>query len=77
VKTRKGWRGDRATKPLSIDLDRALFTAVKVVAAKDGVTVGQACRDLLRDGLALNGIDAGPPPLVRRGRPPKVDRKRP
>jgi hypothetical protein len=64
---------DRKAFPLRVD--PALWAAVERAAACDLRSVNAEVECLLREALKSRGIRLDPPAPVRRGRPPKEEKK--
>jgi hypothetical protein len=60
---------DRKAYPLRID--PALWAAVERCAAAELRSVNAQFECLLREALSARGVKLKPPPVRRRGRPPK------
>lgn len=68
----KGWRADRRSKPLTIDLDPPLYEALSLSAAKEDRSIGRQIRHILRDWFKQKGIEIPLPLPVPLGRPSKA-----
>jgi|HubBroStandDraft_6_1064221.scaffolds.fasta_scaffold06460_9 hypothetical protein len=74
--TKKGWRSDRRTKPVSIDFDPALYEAIQRAQA-EGQNFGGKVRELCREALRATGVDIPPPIPAKRGPKPGKRQRQP